>query len=684
MDDYHEFGRDYAAEIDAWRRHSSPNYLYITQGGVATSEGASSSITEGTSGAVGATCTSSSNGTVSIAGGSTRGDASGVPSFSPIPEFFQRLRKNYEWVKTEKLRSLQEFKRKTGHKEPSARPPLPSFLSQSQRPSCWTCGDGHMRKDCPQEKGVQTSQARSQPAQMMCDHCGRASHPRESCFDLQPELRSRGRGRGDDAPRGRDGRGGRGTGAIERTASSATSVTESAMAARIEQLEQRLAAMAEPRGATVELNPQRGEGGHVPSTSVMRMATSVLRSPLFSTTELMDSGIDLARVVATSCEREKVTAMSAEIREDTVEDPSSTSTLFEETTWQVEATKMESLPARPAIDCKRIVPDIQTSLGGASDRSYFMTKESIAVQLRHDHPHDSSLFGVCAVVTSTESYDVLVDGAVLYLIGFRMDYWKETATYRPGWQSGDGCLSELLALQLKADRLVNKAWSEASLRVEAKRASADRLVCGSSTLSPLITTPVAWEYSSEGVCLLDLFGGISTGLAAVLQAAIRGYQKALPLDISLLGAQDLDRVGHIHMVQQTRSLAYIMKNVPLFIDTQAQLMASVHQVVRVADSSPMALVNGIGQPRTALPTLVSFPASHACRDGGPGLLWDSAIHQLIEPNADKRERAMGFMTCVTSSILEALRCQVLGLSYGSELLDVDCELGFGGATPFAR
>ncbi|BBN08850.1 hypothetical protein Mp_4g14970 [Marchantia polymorpha subsp. ruderalis] len=304
------------------------------------------------------------------------------------------------------------------------------------------------------------------------------------------------------------------------------------MASRIEQLEQRLAAMvglgattstpykgedfsylasaahvdasvavirggartSEPRGATVELDPQR----------VMRMITSVLRSPLFSATELMDSGIDLARVfrvAATSCERGRVIAMSAEIREDTVEGPSSTSTLFEETTWQAAAARMESLPARPAIHRESIVPSvcmvdnrsgifrlvsstghvyvparvlldsdaqplmlgkaacislgirrselkpcpfqIQTSLGGVSDRSYFMTKVSIAVQLRHDHPHDSSLFGVRAVVTSAESYDVLVGGAVLYPMGFRMDYWMETAAYHPGWQSGDGRLSEL-------------------------------------------------------------------------------------------------------------------------------------------------------------------------------------------------------------------------------------------------
>ncbi|OAE18359.1 hypothetical protein AXG93_2727s1250 [Marchantia polymorpha subsp. ruderalis] len=52
------------------------------------------------------------------------------------------------------------------------------------------------------------------------------------------------RGRDGDAPRGRVGRGGKGTGAIERTVATATSATERAMAARIEQLEQRLAPMA--------------------------------------------------------------------------------------------------------------------------------------------------------------------------------------------------------------------------------------------------------------------------------------------------------------------------------------------------------------------------------------------------------------------------------------------------------
>jgi len=111
-------------------------------------------------------------------------------------------------------------------------------------------------------------------------------------------------------------------------------------------------------------------------------------------------------------------------------------------------------------------------------------------------------------------------------------------------------------------------------------------ISGLVGLSPLYITPIAWEYPSEGICVLDLFSGISTSLATVFHAgipvqkylyvekdetakrvslhhlallmrqypellprlAIRGYQRALPSDIALLGAQDLVRVGPIDLV----------------------------------------------------------------------------------------------------------------------------------------
>jgi hypothetical protein len=71
----------------------------------------------------------------------------------------------------------------------------------------------------------------------------------------------------------------------------------------------------------------------------------------------------------------------------------------------------------------------------------------------------------------------------------------------------------------------------------------------------------------------------------------------------------------------------------------------------------------------ALPTFVSFPASHAYREGGPGLVWDTCSQWLVEPNINEREHAMGFPIGVTSvpSIFEASRRQVLG-----QAMDLNC------------
>jgi hypothetical protein len=37
-----------------------------------------------------------------------------------------------------------------------------------------------------------------------------------------------------------------------------------------------------------------------------------------------------------------------------------------------------------------------------------------------------------------KSYDILVGSTVLYAIGFTLDFWEETTSYRLGWQVGDG------------------------------------------------------------------------------------------------------------------------------------------------------------------------------------------------------------------------------------------------------
>lgn len=71
--------------------------------------------------------------------------------------------------------------------------------------------------------------------------------------------------------------------------------------------------------------------------------------------------IDVACVfcVATMlCERESVIATSAKIHKGTVGEQPSTPTLRDETTWQAAAARMKLLPARPAVDCERIVLDV--------------------------------------------------------------------------------------------------------------------------------------------------------------------------------------------------------------------------------------------------------------------------------------------------------------------------------------
>ena len=86
------------------------------------------------------------------------------------------------------------------------------------------------------------------------------------------------------------------------------------------------------------------------------------------------------------------------------------------------------------------------------------------------------------------------------------------------------------------------------------------------------------------------------------------------------------------------------------------------QVVVQADKPPLAPLNQIGKPRLALPTLVSYPKSHAFRDQGPGLVWDCTTQRLEEPCAHERERAMGFLTGTTSApgLTELERRQILG------------------------
>ena len=80
---------------------------------------------------------------------------------------------------------------------------------------------------------------------------------------------------------------------------------------------------------------------------------------------------------------------------------------------------------------------INTSMGG-SERATGITMKPLMIKIRPNDVMDAAAINTKAIVTQAESYDVLVGSTVLYPMGFVLDFWNETASYRPGWQAGDG------------------------------------------------------------------------------------------------------------------------------------------------------------------------------------------------------------------------------------------------------
>jgi hypothetical protein len=87
---------------------------------------------------------------------------------------------------------------------------------------------------------------------------------------------------------------------------------------------------------------------------------------------------------------------------------------------------------------------ISTSMGG-TEHATAITKGELVLKLNQDDVEDASFMKVKAIVTEAKSYNVLVGSTVLYPMGFTLDFWEETASYRPGWQAGDGRKASLPA-----------------------------------------------------------------------------------------------------------------------------------------------------------------------------------------------------------------------------------------------
>jgi hypothetical protein len=98
---------------------------------------------------------------------------------------------------------------------------------------------------------------------------------------------------------------------------------------------------------------------------------------------------------------------------------------------------------------------------------------------------------------------------------------------------------------------------------------------------------------------------------------------------------------------------------------------------------PWHQCNVPGQPLSALPTLVSRHRSYAFRPEGRGAVFDTNTQQWDEPNADERERAMGYATSSTAApgVSEARRREVLGRCMDANCLQSILAIGMAwGAT----
>jgi hypothetical protein len=71
---------------------------------------------------------------------------------------------------------------------------------------------------------------------------------------------------------------------------------------------------------------------------------------------------------------------------------------------------------------------ISTSMGGTKHATA-ITKGELALKLNQDDVEDASFMKVKAIVTEAKSYDVLVRSTVLCPMGFTLDFWEEIASY---------------------------------------------------------------------------------------------------------------------------------------------------------------------------------------------------------------------------------------------------------------
>ena len=282
---------------------------------------------------------------------------------------------------------------------------------------------------------------------------------------------------------------------------------------------------------------------------------------------------------------------------------------------------------------------IVTSVGG-TERATGYTKAPLRLIFNVGAWPTYTHLSMKCVVTNATNYDILVGQQALYPLGFGLDNWTEEAWIRPGWSTGDGrkvfipVTFAATAMTMVAEAMFGCSGSVADLpcapvlleetmdytcnaaeqqflpsfqiparhfkdppppwRTPKELSDHCRHIVADLELGEAPPTsssfsfaqPIRWQPSPEGIVLVEIFGGIGTGLAAVLEAgitvrryihvdngyaanravrhhiqqlllrypaqlsasAIHGCCGQLPQDVTMISDEDLRRLGHVDLI----------------------------------------------------------------------------------------------------------------------------------------
>ncbi|CAI7839924.1 unnamed protein product [Closterium sp. NIES-54] len=148
---------------------------------------------------------------------------------------------------------------------------------------------------------------------------------------------------------------------------------------------------------------------------------------------------------------------------------------------------------------------IMTTEGGAP-KWMPCTKEPIEITLQPREKGETKIRVQCGM-TESDNYDILLGMELLFRVGATICTWEEQVQYRTErWREG-GELGELTVKFVKTEP--KRAWRAGTVRGERKKWNGESALAGMGA-----------KLSKYSVTLVELFGGIGTGLAAALEAGL--------------------------------------------------------------------------------------------------------------------------------------------------------------------